>query len=134
MSDDVLARKSFSEDDWPAPVSLPEGISPVAPFDPALLPDAIRPWVCDISERMQCPPDYVAVTALTALGSLLGRKVGIAPEQKTDWYEVPNLWACCVGRPGLMKSPAIGEALKPLQRLYQRQLFLTDMSPFSHTD
>ena len=116
-TDDMTAIGYVSEDDWPEPLSLPDGLSPVVPFDSALLSDAISPWVCDISERMQCPPDYVAVTALTALGSLLGRKVGIAPEQHTDWHEVTNLWACCVGRPGLMKSPAIGEALKPLQRL-----------------
>ena len=59
-------------DDWPEPLSLPEGLSPVDALDPALLPKAIATWVCDISERMQCPPDYVGMTALTALGSVLG--------------------------------------------------------------
>ena len=66
---------------------------------------------------MQCPPDYVGSTALTALGSVLGRRIGIAPDRQTDWFEVPNLWQCAVGRPGAMKTPAIGEALKPLHRL-----------------
>jgi hypothetical protein len=106
-----------SVDDWPEPLSLPEGLSPVDALDPALLPKAIAPWVCDISERMQCPPDYVGSTALTALGSVLGRRIGIAPDRQTDWFEVPNLWQCAVGRPGAMKTPAIGEALKPLHRL-----------------
>jgi Protein of unknown function (DUF3987) len=105
------------DDEWPEPVSLPEGLSPVAPLDTALLPKAIAPWICDISERMQCPPDYVGSTALTALGSVLGRRIGIAPDRQTDWFEVPNLWQCAVGRPGAMKTPAIGEALKPLHRL-----------------
>jgi Protein of unknown function (DUF3987) len=104
-------------DDWPEPLSLPEGLSPVASLDMALLPAKIAPWVCDISERMQCPPDYVGSTALTALGSVLGRRIGIAPDRQTDWFEVPNLWQCAVGRPGAMKTPAIGEALKPLHRL-----------------
>ena len=104
-------------DNWPEPLSLPEGLSPVASLDMALLPAKIAPWVCDISERMQCPPDYVGSTALTALGSVLGRRIGIAPDQQTDWFEVPNLWQCAVGRPGAMKTPAIGEALKPLHRL-----------------
>jgi 5S rRNA maturation endonuclease (ribonuclease M5) len=97
-------------DGWPEPLSLPEGLSPVDALDPALLPKAIAPWVCDISERMQCPPDYVGSTALTALGSVLGRRIGIAPDRQTDWFEVPNLWQCAVGRPGAMKTPAIGEA------------------------
>jgi hypothetical protein len=104
-------------DDWPEPLSLPEGLSPVASLDMELLPAKIAPWVCDISERMQCPPDYVGSTALTALGSVLGRRIGIAPDRQTDWFEVPNLWQCAVGRPGAMKTPAIGEALKPLHRL-----------------
>jgi uncharacterized protein DUF3987 len=111
------ARTASDTEEWPEPLSFPEGLSPVAVLDPALLPEAIRPWVCDISERMQCPPDYVGVAALVALGSLLGRKVGIRPQRKTDWFEVANLWGCIVGRPGLLKSPAINEALKPLHRL-----------------
>src|SRR4030095_11071727 len=103
--------------DGPEPLMLPEELSPVAARDTALLPAAIAPWVCDISERMQCPPDYVGMTSLIALGSVLGRKIGIAPQQQTDWVEVPNLWGCAVGRPGVMRTPAIGEALKPLHRL-----------------
>ena len=35
-------------------------------LQPRFLPPSIGPWVGDISERLQCPPDYVAVTALTA--------------------------------------------------------------------
>ena len=110
-------QTSSGADEWPAPVPLPEGLSPVAPLDTALLPGAIAPWVLDISERMQCPPDYIGAAALTALGAALGRKIGVAPEQQTDWFEVPNNWCCIVGRPGDLKSPAIGEALKPLHRL-----------------
>ena len=64
---------------------------------------------------MQCPLDFVAIPALVALGSVLGRKIGMRPKRKTDWIEVPNLWGGIVGRPGMMKSPAMGEALKPLQ-------------------
>jgi putative DNA primase/helicase len=94
-----------------------KGYSPVASLDMALLPAKIAPWVCDISERMQCPPDYIAAAALSGLGAVLGRKIGVAPEQQTDWFEVANNWCCIVGRPGDLKSPAIGEALKPLHRL-----------------
>jgi hypothetical protein len=102
---------------WSEPVQLPTSLKPVAAFDFEFLPAAISPWVGDISERMQCPPDFVAVSAMVALGSAVGRKIGIRPQRHTDWLEVPNLWACIVGRPGAMKSPAMAEALKPLQRL-----------------
>jgi hypothetical protein len=103
--------------DWSMPKPLPEGLRPVAPFDLQFLPESIRPWIGDISDRMQCPPDFVGVPAMIALGSVLGRKVGVRPQRKTDWIEVPNLWGFIVGRPGAMKSPAMAEALKPLNRL-----------------
>jgi hypothetical protein len=90
---------------------------PVAIFDSAFLPEAIAAWVMDISDRMQCPPDFVGIPAMVALGSVIGRKVGVRPQRRTDWLEVPNLWGCIVGRPGAMKSPAMAEALKPMYRL-----------------
>src|SRR5262249_29895373 len=65
----------------------------------------------------QCPPDFVAVAAMIALGSILGRKIGIRPKRHDDWLEIPNLWGCVIGRPGLLKTPAIQQALVPLRRL-----------------
>jgi hypothetical protein len=69
---------------------------------------------------MQCPIDFVAVPAMVAAGSLIGRRVGIRPEAKTDWTEVGNLWGCIVGRPGAMKSPVVSEVLAPIRRLEAR--------------
>src|SRR5215469_3259431 len=102
---------------WPKPEPLPSGAIPVDSFDYEFLPVALRPWVKDISNRLQCPPDYVAVAAIAALGTLIGRRLGIRPQEKTDWLEIPNLWGMIIGRPGLMKSPAMEQALKPLHRL-----------------
>ncbi|MDT7535380.1 YfjI family protein [Sphingobium sp. SA2] len=104
-------------DIWPDPEPLPSALQPVAPFDGSLLPDAFQPWVMDIADRMQCPPDMVAVTVMVAAGSVIGRKVGIRPQERTEWTEWPNIWGCVIGRPGALKSPAMGEALKPLNRL-----------------
>ena len=106
-----------SKIDWPEPKPLPNGLPKVDAFDCAFLPDRIAPWVSDTSDRLQCPPDYVAVAALTALGSVIGRRVGIKPQEKTDWTEVPNLWGLFIGRPGMLKSPAMTEALKHLHHL-----------------
>jgi len=102
---------------WPKPRPLPDGLAPVAAFDLDFLPGSVAPWIADIAERMQCPADFVAIPSIVALGSVLGRKIGIRPQRQTDWIEVPNLWGCIVGRPGTMKSPAMGEALKPVNRL-----------------
>ena len=102
---------------WPDPVPLPDALPPVAPFDAELLPEALRGWIVDIAERMQCPPDFPAVGVITALSSLIGARAVVAPKQHDDWRVVPNLWGLIVGRPGVMKSPALGEVLKPLHRL-----------------
>jgi hypothetical protein len=116
-------------DIWPAPRELPGGLLPVAAFDCAMLPSAFRPWVEDICERMQTPHEFVAVPVMIAAGAVIGRKVGIRPMRHDDWQEVPNLWGCIIGRPGVMKSPAVKAALKPISRLvalaneeYQHQL------------
>ena len=119
MQDNRLASVSSvsTEDDWPKPQALPHGLLPVEPFEFALLPEKLRPWAEDICERVQCPPDYVGVTIMAALGSLIGRQIGIRPQEHTDWTEVPNQWALCVGRPGVLKSPAMQAALAPLHKL-----------------
>lgn len=102
---------------WPDTVALPDALPPVAPFDAELLPEAVRGWIVDIAERMQCPPDFPAVGVVTALSGLIGARAVVAPKQHDDWRVVPNLWGLIVGRPGVMKSPALGEVLKPLHRL-----------------
>src|SRR3984893_4063101 len=102
---------------WAQPKPLPTGLAPVEPFNSEFLPDALAPWVDDIANRLQCPPDYVGATALTALGAVIGRRIGIKPQRKTDWIEIPNVWGAFIGRPGMLKSPAMGEALKPLHHL-----------------
>ncbi|GLT24038.1 hypothetical protein GCM10007933_35090 [Zoogloea oryzae] len=107
---------------WPDPQPIPEGLAPVAPFDYAMLPDRLRPWVADVADRMQCPPDFVAVPMVAALGNLIGRRCAIRPQARSDWQEFPNLWGCIVGRPGMMKSPAMMAALAPLVRLEARAL------------
>ncbi|WP_449369719.1 DUF3987 domain-containing protein [Thiomonas sp.] len=122
--DEVLALPALPvspaapAEDEPAP--LPGELPPVEPFDYALLPDALRPWVADIAERVSCPPDFVAVPAMLALGAVIGRKVAIRPQQHTDWTVIPNLWGLVIGRPGAMKSPAMTQATAPLKRLAAR--------------
>ena len=93
--------------------SLPE----VDAFDYLFLPDSLRGYVKDISERMQCPPDFAAVGVFVMIGSIIGRKVGIRPMQYNDWTVIPNLWGGIIGNSGIMKSPTLSEVLAPVKRL-----------------
>ena len=107
---------------WPEPSPLPDALPPVQAFDAKLLPLALRGWVTDIAHRMQCPADFPAVSALVAISSLIGARAVVQPKAKDDWQVAPNLWGAVVGRPGVKKSPALGEALKPLNRLQANEI------------
>ena len=111
---DAAEEKGFV---WPEPKPIPAGLQPVDSFNLDFLPEALKPWVGDVSERLQCPPDYVGISAVVALGSVIGRRMGIKPQQQTDWVEIPNVWGCFIGRPGTLKSPAMNEALRFVHRL-----------------
>lgn len=114
-ADEARSRidEALAAADRPRP--LPVELLPVEPFPLLALPDALRPWVSDVCDRMQCPPDFVAVPLIVAASSLAARHVAIRLRRLDDWQEPGNLWALIVGRPGVMKSPAMRAALRPLE-------------------
>ena len=89
----------------------------VLPFDYSYLPDALRDYVRDISERMQCPPDFGAVGGIVMISTIIGRKVGIRPMRNNDWTVIPNTWGAVVGNSGVMKSPTLKSVLSPIKKL-----------------
>ena len=105
---------------WPDPKKLPPELAPVDAFNRDFMPVEAADWVMDIAERMQCPPDFVAVSVMAAFSATIGRQVAIRPKRLDTWSVYPNLWALVIGRPGVMKSPAMGEALKPLKALEKK--------------
>ncbi len=102
---------------WPDPQPLDHGLPSVLPFDYKLLPATLRDWISDIAERMQCPPDFPAVTSMIALGGVVGRQMSIRPKRFDDWTVVPNLWGALIGRPSMMKTPPLKSTLTPLDML-----------------
>ena len=104
--------------EWPDPKPIHAELHPVPCFDPeVLLPEPLRRWVMDEADRMPCPPEYVAVAALVAIGAIVGARCAMKPKALDSWLVVPNLWGGIVGQPSAKKSPAIEAALKPLNRL-----------------
>ena len=102
---------------WPKREPIVGELKPVKPFDPVLLPEALRPWVMDEARRMPCPPDFVAATVIVALSILIGARCAIKPKPNDSWLVVPNLWGGIVGDPSALKTPAAAAAMKPLDRL-----------------
>src|SRR5262249_58538049 len=47
-----ITAADYDQAPWPAPKPLPDGLRPVQPLPEALLPTALKPWLCDIAERL----------------------------------------------------------------------------------
>ena len=110
------SQTSDDSEQWPDPEPLPADMPAVPAFNFDCLPETLRPRIKDISERMQCPPDFPAVATIIGAGSVLGRKIGIRPKRHDDWLEIANLWGEIIAPPGFLKTPALQEALIPLRQ------------------
>jgi hypothetical protein len=113
----LQAAESPPPGGWPRREPIVGELKPVKPFDPVLLPEALRPWIMDEARRMPCPPDFVAATAIVALSILIGARCAIKPKPNDTWLVVPNLWGGIVGDPSARKTPAATAAMKPMDRL-----------------
>jgi putative DNA primase/helicase len=113
---------SAPPDAWPTPQPLPSLLPEVPRLPSTLLPRIFAAFADDLASRMQVPLDYVAVALTIEAGSLIGRQCGIYPKRCDDWLVIPNLWGGVVGRPGLMKSPTLLQAMKPLDSLAAQAL------------
>ena len=105
-----------------SPLPLSGALRAVKPLTPDMVPEPLRACMVDIAARMACPLEYPTVACIVALASLIGRKCGVTPKQHDDWVVVPNLWGGLVGAPGVQKTPAAEEALRPLQQLVDAAL------------
>ncbi len=105
---------------WQEPQALPTGLPPVPTMASALLPERFRAFVLDESERMQAPPDFLAIALMVVVGAIIGDRVGIRPKQHDDWVVVPNLWGAVVGPPSSKKSPCLSKALAFIHELEQQ--------------
>lgn len=101
---------------YPEPLPLPK-LPPVPDFPAEILPDIFIPWLSDAAHRACYPMDFAAVISMAALGSLIGRQLGIRLKQKDDWTEHANVWGMIVGAPSTLKSPAMREGMGLLKNL-----------------
>jgi hypothetical protein len=103
---------------WGDPKPIRPELLPVPTLDASMIPEPLRDWLVDITDRTKFPLEFTTVSALFALGVVLGRRIGIRPNQYTpEWTVISCLWGAIIGRPGTMKSPAMEQACMPLTRL-----------------
>ena len=109
--------KPTDKEAWLDRQELPALTHSVPTLPQNLLPGALKPWLVDVSDRLQVPLEFVAAPAIVTLGAVVGRQVGICPKEYDDWCVIPNLWGGVVARPGMLKTASIQEALGPLGQL-----------------
>ena len=102
---------------WENPKPLEITLLSVLSVSHSMIPEHLRPWLIDISNRMKCPLDFVASATIVMLSSLIGTRLSIKPKFYDDWTITPNLWGAAIGDPSTMKTPSIAEVFKPLNRL-----------------
>jgi len=102
---------------WETPEPLDNQTLPAERLPYEALPDALVLWIKDEANRMQSPPDWLAVSALILASSLIGTRCAVRPAQYDDWLCVPNLWGGAVGPPSTMKSPCLSKGIGPLDFL-----------------
>ena len=103
---------------WTDPPSpLEDYLSPVLSIDPNMMPAVMSDWLIDVATRLRCPLDYVATSAVVAIGSAIATQVRMRPLHYNPWEIAPNLWGGIIGDPGTKKSPAMGAVFKMLDHL-----------------
>lgn len=102
------------------PDPIQEALCPVLSCPLDTLPIEVISWIQGTAMQMQISEDYLVAPLFVYLGSLIGRKRGLRIRPGTGWIEYPNLWGMLVGRPAMMKSPAMNAALRPLIALADR--------------
>lgn len=85
-----------------------------AVFPTCVFPFAIREFILQHSQAIQCPEDFMAVSVLAAAARCLGTTRSIALDNQ--WHELPNQYLCIVAPPSAGKSPACKRVLKPLRK------------------
>ncbi len=99
----------------PQPITV--NLLPVPQLDDELIPEPLRDWTLDIARRSCTPKEFPVAAAFVSLSGLIGCRLTIRPKRRDRWLVCPNLWGVAVGFPGILKSPMVEEAMRPLKRL-----------------
>lgn len=75
------------------------------PFPLSAFPTAIRPFIKEAAETLDCPRSYIALPLLAALASAIGNKRVIRLKAKS-WEEPAVIWGAIIGDSGGLKTPA----------------------------
>jgi hypothetical protein len=118
MSDQNIVRDAFdaaSEHIWSEPdMTITDNQRPPPDFPVETL-GGWREWTEAAAASASAPVDYVAVSLLAVMSSVIGNTRWVSPWQ--EWKEPTILWAALIGNPSSGKSPGIDAVLSLAREL-----------------
>lgn len=97
--------------------SRPSLLEPDPPFPRHTLPPLIATWLEAHSAAASVPLSLTATPFLACAGGAIGSQLRL--EVGPGWYERPVLWVALITLTGIGKTPAIGVARQPFDRLQE---------------
>ena len=111
------SANSGRTEDWGNPEPVSDKLHSIERMELEMLPEVMGRVCEDVSHRMQCPVEYVAVPLIVLFASIIGAGCAIRPKTEDDWEVIPNLWGAIVGPPSEMKTPPMMEVIGYLREL-----------------
>lgn len=68
-----------------------------------------------LASSVGCPPEFIAISALTLLGAVIGHKIHIQPTTDITFIATCTLWGVLIADPGVKKTPAMEAVLNLIQ-------------------
>jgi len=98
------------------PIDIFGSLSPKPALTQAMLPEKIAGFAFDEAARMGVDPAMIAIPCLIVCAAAIDDGIRIQPKaEDTEWTESARLWGAAIGEPGVMKTPSLNKAVKPLQ-------------------
>jgi hypothetical protein len=127
--------------EWPDLQPCAGELKPVLAFNTDWLPDAIRPFVIDVGERMSVSVDFPAMCALTCLSGATSHRAFVYPlANDKDFAEPLNVSGAVIALSGKKKTPTWKILMNPLvewekdqDRSYEERVaeYMKDLNKFN---
>jgi DNA-binding transcriptional regulator YiaG len=85
-----------------------------------IFPQSIQNYILQCKETLNGSIDYMGSSFLWLMSVIIGNSIKI--EVKTGWLEPANVWICCVGKPGIGKTPSINHIIFPLTKKNNKEI------------
>ena len=115
----VLGMKSnvidITEDEDFEPKLIPQGNE----FPVEVFPTTLQQYLRKMSDAVQVAPDFLGLSMLTVLSTLIGKQAKI--KITNEWSEACVLYSAFIGEPGTRKTPSLKKAMEPIREI-QKEL------------